>query len=298
MKWALPAVLTLVLFAGCGGEAPTEAPQHTRHSRELRHRLRQVEHQLRLARRAHRRTIRADASTKRRERDAASSTTGGSVANAAVAIDPGHNGANGSHPDEINKPVTAYADGGTKACDTTGTETNDGSLTESALNFDVASTLADDLRSAGVSVVMTRTSDDGVGPCINERAEIGNRAGAAAAISIHADGAGEGEEGFHVIYPLSDQLMYPAIAAPSNRLAIDLRDALVDAGINPSNYVGANGLDGRSDLGGLNMSSVPKVFVELGNMRSAADASRLESSSYRGRLASALQAGLQRFLAE
>ena len=34
-------------------------------------------------------------------------------------------------------------------------------------------------------------------------------------------------------------------------------------------YLGGDGLSVRSDLGGLNLSDVPKVFVETGNMRRA-----------------------------
>ena len=39
-------------------------------------------------------------------------------------------------------------------------------------------------------------------------------------------------------------------------------------------YLGNAGLSERSDLGGLNLSDVPKVFIETGNMRSATDAAR------------------------
>ena len=44
----------------------------------------------------------------------------------------------------------------------------------------------------GATVVLTRTSNTGVGPCVTERAAIGNRARADAAISIHADGGPPG----------------------------------------------------------------------------------------------------------
>ncbi len=144
---------------------------------------------------------------------------------------------------------------------------------------------------------MTRTTNTGVGPCINRRAAIGNRAGADAAISIHADGAeAAAAHGFDVIYPPRDELVQPAIVGPSKRLAIRVRDALVGAGIPPANYVGSNGLDSRDDLGGLNLSTVPKVFAELGNMRSASEAAKLEKPAYRARLAAALATGIERFL--
>src|ERR1700730_14012922 len=84
-----------------------------------------------------------------------------------IVIDPGHNGANWAHPSEINRFVDAG--GFRKACDTTGTSTNNG-YPEAAYNFDVATRLARILRAAGARVVLTRTTDSGVGPCINERA--------------------------------------------------------------------------------------------------------------------------------
>src|SRR4051794_16606156 len=102
-----------------------------------------------------------------------------------IAIDPGHNGANWSHAATINRLVPAG--GFEKACDTTGTSTNDG-YAEAAYTLDVALRLADILRRDGARVVLTRKTNAGVGPCVNERAAIGNRAHADAAISIHADG--------------------------------------------------------------------------------------------------------------
>ena len=64
-----------------------------------------------------------------------------------------------------------------------------------------------------------------------------------------------------------------------------------------ANYVGNHGLDVRTDLGGLNLSTVPKVFIECGNMRNAADAAKLSSAAFRQRIAVALAAGLTAFLA-
>jgi hypothetical protein len=56
------------------------------------------------------------------------------------------------------------------------------------------------------------------------------------------------------------------------------------------------GLDVRSDLGGLNLSDVPKIFIETGNMRNATDASLLASPTFRQREARALARGLATFL--
>lgn len=211
-----------------------------------------------------------------------------------IAIDPGHNGANWSHTTEINRLV----DAGTlhKACDTTGTET-DGGYTEAAYNLDVALRLARILRAEGARVVLTRTTNTGWGPCITERAAIGNRAHADAAISIHADGGPANGIGFDVIYPPSIAGLTDDIAVASRKLAVDIRDAFrAGTGEQPSTYSGSGGLDLRSDLGGLNLSDVPKVLIETGNMRNASDARRLASPAYRQREAGALARGIEAFV--
>jgi N-acetylmuramoyl-L-alanine amidase len=216
------------------------------------------------------------------------------LAGTTIAIDPGHNGRNWAHPAEINRLV----DAGTlrKACDTTGTATRSG-YTESAFTFDVALRLRRALRKAGATVVLTRPTNAGWGPCITERAAIGNRARADAAVSIHADGGPTSGRGFHVIYPPSIRGLTDDIAKPSKCFAQAMRSAYrVGTGMPYATYLGGRGLSVRSDLGGLNLSDVPKVFVETGNMRSSADARLLASSAYRQRIARALAAGLERFL--
>lgn len=217
------------------------------------------------------------------------------LAGRVVTVDPGHNGGNFTHSSEIARPVP---DGdGTKECDTTGTAAPDG-YRETDFNWSVARRLRALLLAAGAKVVMTRSSNTGVGPCVNERAAIGNRAHSDAAISIHADGGPTGGSGFAVLIPAAipgggDR----SILAPSRRLGIDLRGALVGIGLHTSTYDGHDGLAPRTDLGGLNLSRVPKVFVEVGNMQNRADEAPMEKASYRQRVARALMRGIERFLA-
>jgi N-acetylmuramoyl-L-alanine amidase len=214
-----------------------------------------------------------------------------------IAVDPGHNGGNFTHPEEIGRLVPAGAGGVTKPCNTTGTETDDGELTEAQFNWDVAEDLVPRLESLGAAVVLTRHSNDGVGPCVDERAQIANRAHAAVAVSIHADGnEAERAHGFDVIHPSPDEMVAPEQAGPSLGLAEDVRNSLVAAGVPPANYVGEEGLDARSDLAGLNLAKVPAVLVELGNMRDAEEAAKLEDPAYRHVLADALAAGIVSFL--
>ncbi|MQA96033.1 MAG: N-acetylmuramoyl-L-alanine amidase [Streptosporangiales bacterium] len=212
-----------------------------------------------------------------------------------VTIDPGHNGGNASAPEEINRQVPA-GNGARKACDTTGTQTNAG-YTEHAFAWDVAKRLNKRLRALGATTVLTRKNDKGMGPCVNERAAIGNEAEADAAISIHADGAPASARGFHVIMPGRGSDVTAALAADSRRLGLAVRSAYRSGTRSPySTYLGRNGLDTRTDLGGLNLSTVPKVFIECGNMRNSAEAARMSSARFRQRAADALADGIATYL--
>ena len=209
-----------------------------------------------------------------------------------VVLDPGHNGGNASHPSIINAPVPD-GDGGTKACNTTGTATNAG-YPEHAFTWDMALRVRALLTAAGVRVVLSRPSDTGVGPCVDIRGRLGGRVGAAAFVGIHGDGAPATGRGFHVITSSLDPAG-AAVAARSSALAHAVRDAMT--AVEPvSNYLGAQGLDARHDLAGLNLSTVPAIYIECGNMRNATDAARMSSAAGREALARRLAAGILAFL--
>ncbi|MCO1581982.1 N-acetylmuramoyl-L-alanine amidase [Crossiella sp. SN42] len=210
-----------------------------------------------------------------------------------VVIDPGHNGGNSKNPAVINKPVPAGRGKG-KPCNTTGTQTSSG-YTEHAFTWDVANRIKAMLTAKGVRVELTRPNDTGVGPCVNERAEIGNRANADAVVSIHSDGSTTaGHHGFHIIY--SSPPLNPAQGAPSTKLATTVRDAMRDGGIPLSNYVGQSGLNGRDDIAGLNLSTRPAIMIECANMRDATEAALAASPEGRQKYASAIAEGLLRYL--
>ena len=82
-----------------------------------------------------------------------------------------------------------------------------------------------------------------------------------------------------------------------HRLALALRTSLERMGLHPSTYDGVDGIAPRTDLGGLNLSRVPKVFVEVANMQNAADEAPMQRPAFRESVARALLAGLERFLA-
>ncbi|MCH6169800.1 N-acetylmuramoyl-L-alanine amidase [Pseudonocardia alaniniphila] len=209
-----------------------------------------------------------------------------------VVLDPGHNGRNSRNPAEINRQVPDGR-GGTKPCNTTGTQTNAG-YPEHAFTFDVASRVEQQLTAAGVQVVMTRTDDDGVGPCVDERGRAGESADADAVVSIHADGAASRDTGFHVAF--SDPPLNAAQAGPARELSVSLRDAMRAAGFTDSNYIGRDGLSPRSDLAGLSLATRPTALVECANMRNPDEAAVVSSEEGRARYATALAQGVLAFL--
>jgi len=210
-----------------------------------------------------------------------------------VLVDPGHNGGNFNAPSVINRLIWNGRE--TETCDTTGTET-DGGYTEALFNWHVALYLTADLRAEGATVVLTRTSNTGVGPCVTERAAIGNAAHANAAVSIHADGGPPGGRGFAILEPVADGINN-TIVGPSAVLGVDLRTAFEKGTREPvSSYDGINGIQPRDDLAGTNLSRVPKVFIECANMRNTADAALATSARWQARAARAIAAGLAAFL--
>ncbi|MEW2569044.1 N-acetylmuramoyl-L-alanine amidase [Streptomyces sp. NPDC047070] len=215
-----------------------------------------------------------------------------------VVIDPGHNPGNFRHPSDINRKVNIGTNW--KECDTTGTSTNAG-YTEAEFTLDVSHRLRTILKKEGATVKFTQDGDRAWGPCVDERAEIGNKAEADAVVSIHADGSAAGNRGFHVILPgsvHSGAADTRPIVASSRALGERIAGGFLrTTGGPPSNYIGdGTGLDVRKDLGGLNLSTVPKVFIECGNMRDTKDSAQLTSGAWRQKAAEGISEGIVSFL--
>jgi N-acetylmuramoyl-L-alanine amidase len=223
----------------------------------------------------------------------AQSTAAKPLAGKTVGIDPGHNGRNKDDPDFINKPIWNGRE--TETCDTTGTET-DGGYTEARFNFNVARYLRADLRKDGARVVFTRSTNNGVGPCVTRRAQILNRQHSSVAIDIHADGGPASGRGFTVLEPVRDGPNNKVIGS-SVRFGGDVRTALLKYTRMPvSNYYGHDGVIFRDDLAGLNLTTVPKILIETGNMRNATDARLLQTAWFQKRLAVAFTHAIVTFL--
>jgi N-acetylmuramoyl-L-alanine amidase len=220
------------------------------------------------------------------------------LAGKVVVLDPGHNIGNAAHTAEINRLVDVG--NAHKECDTTGTETNAG-YPEAKYTLDMSHRVRDLLVARGATVKLTYDGDRPYGPCVDERARIGNEAHADAALSIHADGAPAADRGFHVIAPKSMHVGKAdtrKIAGPSYTLATTLRAHFKAATGEPfADYLGGGkGMTVRDDLGGLNLSLVSKVFIECGNMRNALDAEELTDPAWRQHAALGIADGLTAFL--
>jgi len=214
-----------------------------------------------------------------------------------IVIDPGHQLGNHNFPAQINQPVPAG--GFTKPCNTTGTATR-GGFPEATFAWRVSLRLKAKLERLGAAVVLTRqvNSQKRWGPCVDRRGRAGNKIPADLKISVHGDGSYAARaRGFHVIAPTDRKPWTHDIYKPSRRLALLARASLLKKDLPAANYIaGGDGLDFRSDLATLNLSNVPTVMVELGNMKNAADARLMTTAKGRARYAAALARAVRQFL--
>jgi N-acetylmuramoyl-L-alanine amidase len=63
-----------------------------------------------------------------------------------------------------------------------------------------------------------------------------------------------------------------------------------------SNYDGTRGISYRDDLAGLNLTKVPKILIEFGNMKNAADVKLLTSPTFQQQIARVLLNAIVKFL--
>jgi N-acetylmuramoyl-L-alanine amidase len=215
------------------------------------------------------------------------------LAGTTVGIDPGHNGRNYAHPEFINHLV--WNGRKMETCDTTGTSTN-GGYTEPRFTWRMATFLRKDLRAEGARVVETRHNNHGVGPCVNRRPQIIKRGGSDVGIDIHGDGGPAAGRGFAVLEPVRDRANRHVVKS-SARLGHILRHHILSGTSMPtSSYDGRRGIKHRDDLAGLNLTKVPLVLIECGNMRNAHDARLMTSPRFQKRLARAFAAAITHFV--
>jgi N-acetylmuramoyl-L-alanine amidase len=212
------------------------------------------------------------------------------IAGMIVFLDPGHNGANDA---SISRQVPTGR-GGTKDCQTNGTSTDDG-YPEHTFTWDTVLRIRQELTGLGVRTALSRGNDTGLGPCVDERANMANALRPNAIVSIHADGGPSTGRGFHVNY--SSPPLNQAQAGPSVQFAQTMRDQMAAAGFVPATYIGSNGLYPRADLTGLNLAQFPSILIECGNMKNPVDSGLMKTPEGRQKYADAVVHGIAGFLA-
>ena len=116
-----------------------------------------------------------------------------------------------------------------------------------------------------------------------------------AIVSIHADGGPANGRGFAILEPVPSGTN-DAVVPASLRYARLLRREFLKTGMPTSTYDGEDGFKERTDLGGLNLTTVPQLLIECGNMRNATDAALLTSASFQKSAARAIMRAMRDFL--
>lgn len=215
------------------------------------------------------------------------------LAGVVIALDPGHQlgNSNPAHFDEL--AVTHFNGNSTKNCNTSGTATNAG-YPEATFNWNVARQVKDKLEALGAEVKMTRHSNSmrKWGPCVDERGRFGAKVGADLMLSIHGDGASSSGYGFYVMVPSVIKGWTDDISAKSIRLGKRFVSGMAGAGAPRSTYVSGQMMI-TPTISTLNLSDVPVILVEAGNMRNASDAARMSSPAGQRQYAGWIVAGIR-----
>ena len=198
-----------------------------------------------------------------------------------IAIDPGH-------PSEVSS----------------GAEIQNGT-TEVHSAWEVALRLEKLLRDRGYSVVLTKSSEMQMVRNV-QRAEIGNRAGAAIMVRLHCDASSD--SGYALYYPdrlgtaegktgpSTDVMRRSAAAAESLHVAMAplLSRRLKDGGVRGDSKTLVGSRQGA--LTGSIYSEIPVVLIEMVTLSNARDANFIKSDEGRSLMARAIADGVGRYV--
>nr|WP_040508988.1 N-acetylmuramoyl-L-alanine amidase [Gordonia soli] len=221
---------------------------------------------------------------------------GTALAGKTVFLDPGHQASAAGHRLDAQVPDGR---GGKKDCQTTGATGVNGAQ-EHTVNWEITQLVKAGLESQGARVVLSRPDDRGWGGCVDQRAAAASRSGAAVAVSLHADsttrGADNAKKGFHLIVPklpVPDATVSRVQSSEGRKASETMRDAFVKAGFPSANYAGVNnGIQTRSDIAAVNLTKVPAVFLELGNLSNPGEADALSKKDGQLKYAMAVTQGI------
>jgi N-acetylmuramoyl-L-alanine amidase len=202
-----------------------------------------------------------------------------------VCIDPGH----GNTIDSTQTPIGPGASE-TQAVEPGGTSGVATGTPEYERNFEIALKLKTQLETRGVTVIMTRTSNDVV-MSSQQRAEIANTNKAALFVRLHCDGATNSSRvGFSTLVPGYNEWT-SGIAAESTRAASIIHPVVI-AGTQATD----DGIIQRENLAGFNYSQVPSILFEMGFMTNPDEDELLATESYQNSLASSMADGIVQYL--
>lgn len=159
---------------------------------------------------------------------------------------------------------------------------------EKTINLAIATFLAEDLRQAGLNVLMTRTTDVDVG--LQERADIANAAKASLFVSVHNNAISNPEtNGTETFYEGTDAAYDPQSRLLAEAIQRKLLAALGSTDRRAKTWYG-NTLTvlGESDMTG--------ALTEVGFMTNAAEEAKLLTPAYQQKAAQAIADGILEYL--
>jgi N-acetylmuramoyl-L-alanine amidase len=215
-----------------------------------------------------------------------STSTTGRLTGKVVVIDPGHQ-AKANYDLEPIGPGSSTK----KAKVSSGTSGVATGTPESELVLAIGLKLRDALRALGITVIMTRVTQD-VDISNIQRARMANVVGADLFVRLHANGAADRSvSGLFTLYPASREGWTDDIAADSKEAAeLAQRYLIAETGAED------DGVHPRSDLTGFNWSDVPAILVELGYMTNPAEDRLLATAAYQDKIVQGFVRAVEEFL--
>lgn len=178
-----------------------------------------------------------------------------------------------------------------KAKVTTGATGVSSRKAESQMNLEIALKLRDELKARGYTVVMTRTSQN-VNISNQQRAKVGNQNNAAAVIHLHCDSSNSSSiRGAHTIAVSKKNPFCPQLYSASSSLAQKVINSYTSA-----TGIKSRGVSYQDDLTGLNWSTVPAIYIEMGFISNSTEDKLLSSSSFQKKCAQGIANGIDQYL--
>lgn len=201
-----------------------------------------------------------------------------------ICINPGHQAKANTSKEKQSPSSNIYkmkVTGGTSGVST--------GISESKTVLEVGLKLKEILENKGYEVVMTRTSQD-INLSNQQRAKIGNEAQADLTISLHLNGIESSSANGAFTICGSNSGDTKNIYSKSNKAAKSIINAYCkETGINNQ------GVSYRKDLTGLNWSTVPAIYIEMGYMSNPNEDKKVTNSNFQNKMAKGIANGIDNY---